>query len=191
MVACPHLSPPCVMPWGTPIPGTCRAAPGLLASSPPWPDPLLPTAPAPALPAPHGSWSSCWKEEHGPRIHVCQVCECSGTGGRTGCPSLVAPCPTPRGLQPGPGWWLSLGTPRGLQCPRWGWGSGHPRAQWLRPKHQPGGVTGALPVCPWPRPRNPPGPGPHSVHSRKHLFPVHGAAEGGGRKNPRVPAGYL
>lgn len=38
-VACPHLSPSHGTTWSTPTPGACRVAPGLVASSPLWPNP--------------------------------------------------------------------------------------------------------------------------------------------------------
>lgn len=130
-----------------------------------------------------------------------------------GCPSMVAlgtglgaqawwhHVQSPGRLQPGPaaGWWLSMGLPQpaqpgpwGLQWPCWGQGSSQPQAQWLDPKHQPRGVTCPPHLSAAQAPRPAPDPGPRSRLQTETSFSCPwGCSRAGGRKKPRVSAGYL
>lgn len=101
--------------------------------------------------------------------------------------------PSPQQLRPGPagGWWLSLGLPQPAQPGAPG-AAAAPPGSGVRPAPGSvdapqavalGGVTCPpthLPVAQAPRP--PWGQCPAPVCSRKHLFPVHGAAVAGGQQ---------
>lgn len=110
-----------------------------------------------------------------------------GTGDRAGCPSLVAPRPVPTVC------------PRG-SCPQPSQGPGAaaaPLKSGLPPAMgsvaAPQDPARGAPLIPLPLARapHPPQARPRSIRSRKHLFPVRGAAWGGSRKKTPVPAGYL